>query len=174
MHLLILQIWEAIHPWGRCGWTAVRRRGTGRQAPVSSERTRWNIFISEVLYPCMLYLIKEIQMYLLSQSRDIQTNRDIKMFYFILFFCFCAVWKTCYGDVTPLCGWTSGFLHSSISMIINEFTEQQKPAWAKPSSKWGSKNSSWSAHLYQPFSFFLSFSFSLLWVDLCFVKDNCK
>ncbi len=55
------------------------------------------------------------------------------------------------------------FIHPSL--IINEFTEQQKPAWAKPSSKWGSKNTSWSVHLYQPLSFFLSFSSSLLWVD---------
>lgn len=51
------------------------------------------------------------------------------------------------------------WLSSSISMKINE---QQKPAWAKPSSKWGSKNTSWSVHLYQPLSFSFSFSFLFL------------
>lgn len=108
----------------------------------------------------LLYLITDTSYTCLdshSQSSDIQTipNGDVKITDFVFVqrgrlvmvrmrLLFPPMWL-----VVP-------WLSSSISMIINE---QQKPAWAKPSSKWGAKNTSWSVHLYQPLSFSFSFLF---------------
>lgn len=148
--LFILQIWEAIHPWGRCGWAAVRRWWTGCQAPVSSGISWLLLYHSFVSLHAVFN--HRYQLHLLRKSQSVHRYSDKSMWKWLILF-LCSVedllWWGC-DSFLLLCGWCLGFPHPFISKIINE---QQRPAWAKPSSKWGSKNTSWSVHPYQPFSF---------------------
>lgn len=107
----------------------------------------------------LLYLITDTSYtWLDSQSRDIQTNPwwRCENNWFIFFVQCGRLVMVRMRLLSPPLWLVVPWLSSSISMKINE---QQKPAWAKPSLKWGSKNTSWSVHLYQPLSFSFSFLF---------------
>lgn len=125
---LVLQIREEIEPRGRCGWTAVWWWWRGHQAPVRNHKTSQYMLVTARHYT--LYTMRSL-------FEMIQHIGDLS---YIMLLCCVFVsgqsWRQS-GLVMSLlvCSWCIAFLRPCVSMIRNEFTDQQKPAWAKPSLK---------------------------------------